>query len=816
MNAFIKFQRRTKSQFSLAYKSLKNAPGFVASVMITMSLTLATLFVIFSLVNTYFFKPLNVLDEKNLYVVEQEVTTPTGVHSGYQSYKSIVHWYKTQSSFEKLTPVSPNNLVFTNLPGEPKVIATFAMPDYYDIFNVPIILGQKFSPDLKLEQAVDEVIISEKFWQKHFNKDPNVIGKTLNDGDNTFRVIGVIADSFVPPYMFYEGQSDLWLHFGSDRRFFNNGERDNPWDNTYKSLKLVGTAKAGTTQQNIFKDLEERIDEIRAEWLEGYETSTDFKPLVTPYRIVELGDKGHLSLFLLAGTLGLLLIAVVNVCNLFFSRALAQHKTLALQAVLGAKRHLLFTAILSQTLLLMASSVLIALFISAWGIKLFKHLAAGKLPLVQSITIDTNLLMVAIALSITLAYIFALVTSRLVNYKELRTQLQSSGKGSVNQVSGRTVRALVGVQMALAATLIIFACLALTKTTNTLNRPMGSKVDNMYSVTAFIRGENEVLSVPERFDKNRKIQAMLTKQENIVRVSNGRSPVSLRVTRSNLTDMQGNQTPFIPQGWVGADYFEHTGLKILKGRTFSDEALRGEKPEVMITQSLALQLDPNGDVLGKIYDGHEPKNEIVGITEDFNHPNFYDQDKGAHIWWPNQPFAYAYIIETKAGTTFTQEDFLLTLRKEDARFNIWEFRSLEEEVGHLIYMDIITLYLSYILAGFTLLLASVGIYGVLSYNLGLRRFEFGIRMALGAKKSRLYKLLIKDAIAPLMIGLSCAIIITIIVFGQYKMALSPWLTFDIKFALPALVLTLVIALLASFRPMQKIIKERPMKALRNE
>jgi len=812
MNAFIK----TKSQLSLAYKSLSNAPGFVASVMVTMSLTLATLFVIFSLVNTYFFKPLNVLDEKKLYVVEQEVTTPAGVHSGFQSYKSIIHWYKTQSSFEKLTPVSPNNMVFTNLPGEPKLAATFATPDYYDIFNVPIILGQKFSPDLKLDQASDEVIISEKIWQQYFDKSPDVLGKTLNDGERLFKIIGVVADTFEPPYMFYEGQSEIWFHFGSDRRFYNDGEWDNPWNNTYKSLKLVGTAKTGTSQQNIFQDLDDRIEEVRAEWLKGYETSTEFDPLITPYRIVELGDKGHLSLFLLAGTLGLLLIAVVNVCNLFFSRALAQHKTLALQAVLGAKRGLLFTAILSQTLLLMTASVLTALFLSAWGIKLFKHLAEGKLPLVQSITIDTNLLMVAIALSIALAYIFALVTSRLVNYKELGAQLQSSGKGSVNQVSGRTVRILVGVQMALASTLIIFACLALTKTTDTLNRPMGSIVNNMYSVTAFIRGENDVLSVTERFEKNRKIKAVLVNQANIKQVSSGRSPVSLRVTKSNLTDMEGKQTPFIPQGWIGADYFEHTGLKILKGRTFSDAALRGEKFEMLITQSLALQLDPNGDVLGKVYDGHDPKVEVVGITQDFNHPNFYDQDKGAHIWWASQPFAYNYIIETKPGYALTQEDFLLILRKEDARFNIWEFRSLEKEVGRLIYMDTITLYLSYILAGFTLLLASVGIYGVLSYNLGLRRFEFGIRMALGAKKSRLYKLLVKDAIAPLMIGLSCAIIITIAIFSQYYEALSPWLTFDVTFAVPALVLTLVIALLASFRPMQKIIKERPMKALRNE
>ena len=812
MSAFI----RTKTQFNLAFNSLKNAPGFVASVMVTMSLTLATLFVVFSLVNTYFLKPLNVLDEQKLYVVEQEVDTPAGTHSGFQSYKSIIHWYKTQNSFDKLTPVSPNNIMLTSLPGEPRVVATFAMPDYFDIFKVPMLLGHSFATDLPLEQASDNVVISESFWQKYFDRTPNIIGKTLNDGERAFTIIGVVAKSFEAPYMFYSGKTDIWLHFGSDRRFFNNGEWDNPWDNTYKSLKLVGIAKVGTSQTSILKDLDDRIEDIRAEWLEGYETSTDFRPLVTKYRTVELGDKGHLSLFLLAGTLGLLLIAVVNVCNLFFSRALAQHKTLALQAVLGAKRRLLFNAILTQTLILMMSSVAVALFISAWGIKLFKHLAAGNLPLVQSLTIDINLLGVAITLSLLLAYLFALVTSRLVDYKALKNQLQSSGKGSVNQVSARTVKVLITIQMTFASLLIIFACLALTKTHQTLDRPMGSKVDNMYSFAAFIRGENDELSITERFDKIQKIKEVFEQLPQVEKVSNGRSPVSIRITKSNLTDMDGKTTDFIPQGWVGSDYFEHTGLKILKGRTFSDEAIRGEKQEVMVTQSLAYLLDPNGDVLGKVYDGHEPKNEIVGITEDFNHPNHFDKDQGKHIWWPNQPFGYNLIVETKPGYSINQETILLTLRKEDARFNIWEFRSLSDEYDRIIYMDIITLYLSYILAAFTLLLASVGIYGVLSYNLGLRRFEFGIRMALGAKKARLYKLLIKDAIVPLLLGVVLANIIILVIYNQFYQSLSPWLSFDIRFALPAILLSTGIAIYASIRPMQKIIKARPMKALRNE
>ena len=807
---------KMRSQYRLALNSLLNAPGFVSSVLVTISLTLATLFVVLSLVNTYFVKPLNVLNEKKLYVIEQEVDTPSGTHAGFQSYKSIIHWFKSQNSLDKVAAISPGNFIVTSLPGEPRVVATYATTDYFELLKVPVLLGQKFSSDLAMDFASDNVMISEAFWQKYFNRDPNVIGQTIQEGPRTYKISGVVDGSYQSPYMFYQGESDLWFNFGSDSRFFNDGEFDNPWDNTYRSLKMVGTAKQGFSQQDIYQDLDARIEDIRAEWLKGYPTSTDFRPLVIPYRIAELGDKGHLSLFLLAGTLGLLAIAVVNVCNLFFSRALAQHKTLALQAVLGAKRKLLFSSILTQTSLLMAAAFAVALFASAWGIKLFKFLADGKLPLVGSVGIDTNLVIAAVIICALLAYLFALITSRLINYQQLKQQLQASGKGAVNQISGRTVKVLVGLQMALASVLIIFACLALTRTLQTLDRPMGSKTVNMFAVTAFIRDENSELSMAERVDKREQVRQKLEQHAQIKKVTVGRSPVSERITRSNLTDMNGVQTGFLPQAWVGPDYFEHTGLKILHGRTFSDAAIRGEKPEMLVTQSLAYQLATNGDVIGKVYDGHDPKVEIVGVTEDFNHPNYYHQDKGAHIWWADQAFGYQYIIETHPGQVVDQAFLLTALRKEDARFNIWEFKSLDAELGRILYMDKITLYVSYILASFTLLLASVGIYGVLSYNLGLRRFEFGLRMALGAKSGRLYKLLISEALLPLVLGLSLAILVTYIIYIRFTEALSLWLSFDPKLAIVALLVTVLVALVASFRPMQKVIKSRPMAALRNE
>ena len=812
--------RKFNTQFKLALKSIQNAPGFSASVIITMSLSLAMVFVIFALVNTYFIRPLNVLDENKLYVVEQEVDAASGTHSGYQSYKAIDHWIKTQNSFEKVAAISASDFIVKNLAGEPKVVATYASPDYYDIFKVPMILGNAFSPNLKVDEASDNVIISERLWKQYFDADPNVIGQKIMPMDaeiqSAFSIIGVISDDFESPYMFYQGKTDLWFTFGSDVRFYNNGRWDNPWDNTYGYLKIVGSSKKGMILSSIYKDFDDSIESIRPEWLEGYPTSTDIRPLLTKYRTVELGDKGHLSLLLLAGTVGLLLIAIVNVSSLFFSRALSQHKHLALQSVLGAKPKLLFFSIFLQTFILMFISVLLALFFSAWGVKIFKHLAFEKLPLVQSIAIDMNLLTVAVLCCFCLSLLFAFVTSSLINYKALRSQIQTSGKGGVTQVSSRTTRSLICAQMFLGSLLIIFSCLVLTKSQHTLTREMGSKITNMFSVGAFIPGERERTSHSERHEKRLEIQKILAKLPEVKSVSIGNSPVQQSVSAASLFDMQGNATKFFPQSWVGADYFKHSGLKIIQGRTFSEQAMRGEVYEMLVSKAVAFQLDPNGNVLGKVYRGQQQDYTIVGVTENFNHPEYYHRDEGAHIWWASIPFAYTYIVETHENNIITKQDMLVFFKDIQPDFNLWNFLSIEDEYNRIIYMDRITLYMSYLLCGFTLLLASVGIYGVLSYNMGLRRNEFGIRMALGAKKKTLYKLLLSAAILPISVGLLLAVLTALIIYQNYSENLMLWLNYDIYLAAPAVLLTFAIAIFAGFRPMQLIIKQQPMRALRND
>ena len=208
--------------------------------------------------------------------------------------------------------------------------------------------------------------------------------------------------------------------------------------------------------------------------------------------------------------------------------------------------------------------------------------------------------------------------------------------------------------------------------------------------------------------------------------------------------------------------------------------------------------------------------EVVGVTEDFNHPKYYDESYGRHIWWPATPYSYMFTIKASEGVKLTNKQILNTPKEKNSDLTMWQFNDLQQEYDNLLYMSRLTVVLCSTLALFTLLLAAIGIFGVLSYNLGLRRYEFGIRMALGAKKARLFKLMSVEAIIPVLIGFAVALAAVMVGFYMLQGQLMSWLVLDVRLQLLAWSITLCIALFACFRPLVLLLKAKPMAALRND
>ncbi|KJY95762.1 ABC transporter permease [Pseudoalteromonas ruthenica] len=806
---------RLRMHLHMALLSLRQTPGFVAAVVATLAITLACFFVVMSLFSSYFVAPLNVEQESRLVIVEQDNIYPDYNSPGFQSFQSVLHWYETQTSFSRQALVNSGEDVISNLPGEPRIAITYASDGYFELFRVPLALGQHMSRQQRVQEPLDEVLISYDFWQRYYGGDDNVIGQTLVKLDKHYRIVGVVAKNYQDPYMFNRGDNQLWFKFSADARYFND---DNPsaWWNLFRGMKLVGVLKPGATKASTEAELYQNIQEIKAQWKEEFDELDDLKPIVTPFRQAELGDNDDLAIMLLAGVTGLVLIALLNVSNLFIARAVAKHKTLALQAVLGAKRKTLFASILSETFVLMASAVAIALFIAAWGVKLFKWVSSGHLPLVHTVGIDITVVSSALILCILLALLFAWITSRLINFKQLRSQVQSSGKGAVSQVSMRTVKWMIAIQLFLATSLVITATMVLHKSVETLQRPLGSRVDNIYQVMAFIEKNRDELS--KRYDDLQKFLHAAEQIPGVKAVAHGQSPVDRGKRASTITDMSGKGSIFIPQTWVGQDYFEFTGLKIIEGRNFSEAAIRGEKHEFLVTKAVNDLLKPEGSLIGEKFYSFDPDNpvEVVGITENFNHPKFYDEDLGRHLWWPAQPYGFAIMIEMQPGQQLQRETVFQAMQQVSNRAGIWTFKSLEEQYAAITHLDKVTLMLCTALGIFTLLLAGIGIYGVLSYNLRLRRYELGMRMALGAKRKLLYRQLIKDTIMPLVAAFLLALGVSLGGYILFQQSVMLWLSLNPLWLLFVSAAIIVFALASVIWPMRQLIHDEPMAALKQQ
>ncbi|ESP94205.1 MULTISPECIES: ABC transporter permease [Pseudoalteromonas] len=806
---------RFSNQLKLAIQSLRQAKGFSVAIILTLSLTLACFFVVMSLFSNYFIKPLNVEHEERLVIVEQDNVFADKNSPGYQSFQSIEQWYKTQQVFEKAAAVSTGQEIVTNLPGQPKLDVTYATDEYYELFRVPVMLGRHIANVQVLDEKVQEVMISYQIWQRYFDGSEQAIGQSLTMEGMQFTVVGVVGQNYTDPFMFNDGKAQIWFKFSADRRYFRE-EDPSPWYNLFGTLKLIGVLKPGETNATAKTHLHQSLQEIKAQWVEGFPNIVDLVPIVTSFRKAELGDNNKLAILLLAGVTGLLLIALLNVSNLFVSRAVVKHKQLALQAVLGAKRRVLFQSILLETSVLMTASVLVALFLAAWGIKLFVSLSTGFLPLISDLSLDSTVLLSALLVCVLLAWLFAFITSRLINFTKLRAQIQSSGKGAVSQVSATTVKMMVAVQLFLASTLVIGATMVLSKTLETLNRPLGSKTENFYAVHLFIQDMEE--SIAERYRFIEAYREALYKIDGVAKVAHGSSPVQYNTRASTVTDMAGNESVFIPQAWVGMDYFDVTGLKIIEGRTFSEAAMRGEKHEFLVTKAVNDLLKPGGSLIGETFMSFDPDNpvEVVGITENFNHPRSFGRHQGRHFWWASQPYAFPYIVKMEEGKSLSRETLFTAARSVDQRTGIWRLTNLEKEYGLMTHMERITRNLCILLALFTLVLAGVGIYGVLSYNLGLRRYELGIRMALGAKSKRLYRELFQDTIVPLALAFVLAVLLCVVGYTFFVEQISDYMLVNPLWLTAVSTGIAVFALFATLYPMSKILGAKPMASLRQE
>ncbi len=799
-------------ELRFALHSLLRSGSFIIVSISTLAITIALMLTAFSVVNHYFLQPSPYPDSERLWIVEQELLIQDKTSQGFQSFPVQLEWYRKQNEFEAMTLVHHTNDLLFNLPGNPKEFSTYTTPEYFELFDVPLLLGSTFNRNGNVNTPEKEVLISEALWEKYFQRSDEVLTKFIRTESGMFSIIGVVSNDFIEPWTLSKGKnSKLWFPIRTGP--FGRPVEQQNWDFTYASLRSVGKLKEESNIEAAREELKRISDALRPVWKAKWPTLNDIKPEFEHFDTVEFKDSRKLAVFLLFAALGLIFIAVLNNGCLFTTRAIKRHQELALKAVVGAKKKHLFYSVFAESLLAIMGSTLIALILTWFSLEWFKRITDGYLPMTSTLSMDYRVLIVAVLIMALLAWIFAQVVTKLVDYDSLIDSIKSSGKGNAKQVSSKVLRVLLVGQVSIATVVILSLSLFFAKAADTLFRPLGVNIENMHTVFAF--STNSDLTVPEKIALEKKMVERFEQLDYVDSVSLGTPVLQSNITRNGLRQVDGKLINLFSSKYIGSGYLEQADIALREGRFFSSSALRGEAKEMLVSRSLADHLEPDGQVIGKTYIGlNDEEYQVVGITEDVFNPLF-PEEQGKQMWWPNIPNAFQLNFKLNHRQNLNREQIVETLEAVNPSLNIWDQTSLENVYSKAVYYQKLAAIVCIAVSLFTLFLAVIGIYGTMSYATAIRRYELGVRIALGSKPKHVYRLMLNQFLKPMLITVFTLAILGWFGSGVFGEWFDDWLKVDLfTFGLFTLVIVLGTSF-SNFLPIYRILKQNPVAAIKS-
>jgi len=466
--------------------------------------------------------------------------------------------------------------------------------------------------------------------------------------------------------------------------------------------------------------------------------------------------------------------------------------------------------------------MVIGLVIAGWSIELLRSVASHALPRLSELSLDLTAVAFACLLTLILSLIFSVITLKLINHKQLISQLQSSGKGTGAQVNAKVRNALVASQICLATLLLLVTSLVMSNALKVLNHPLGFDDENLYNLELDI-GEG----YPEKESKrqlSRELLARLKNIDGVTDISRASNPPIRRGSNNtgifNSDNVKLGHFSFVT---IDDNYFNTLGLKLLAGRTYTQQDIRDDSDNIVLSKAAAVQViagtgDGNGrieDLIGKVaYSAGGDTWTVIGVVGDVYNPYNHESTQGAMMYFST--YRTNFIIRMQDGNVLAKSDILSLLDEHFADIKVWKFAAISDIREQLVYQKKLTLWLSLALGIFALLLAAVGIYGVISYNSQMRRYELSIRMSLGAKSKRILLEFIAESFTPIAAGFALSMLLAVVLYSLAQQHINQWLSFNWLMIASSLLALIAIALAACYFPAKKIIASDPIKALRNE
>lgn len=796
-------------ELKLAFLSLKRAPGFVVTAIATLGITLGTLITIFNLNHLLLVKAFPFPDADKIVVLDHIISVDGQDQKGSQTIAGMLHWYQHQKSLKSMSLVVRNREILASHQEQPMFSVRYVTPEFFQLLAVPMIHGRAFSKDEGQNSGKQVAVLSHQAWQTWFNGRPDILGQTLEIGDNSFKVVGVVAENFHAPQLTDIEKEDVWLSWDA------NPYIESSWGMFMSSVKAIGMLADGVSRAQAQNDLGQLLDA-------GYRASEDkfdgetLKANLVGLKESIIGDSNRIALMLLGGTLTLLFIAVANVTNLFLSRAAEKQRTLAIQASLGARPSQLFTALFAESFLICMASTILGLLIAGWGFILLGQVAEGELPRLNELGLDITTLLFSFFIGLVLSLIFARLSQTVTNFKDLKEQLQSSGKGSGIQISKNTRNALVITQVALASVLMVASAVVMEEAIGVITKPLGFQSDDLYTLR--VDAGNRYKERKEQYALSRELKTALQNLPQVESVSRTISaPIREGRMRITLNDENMQRLGSFRISLVDHNYFDMLQLPFVQGRAFAPISDDDDATELVVSESLAKQLAPDGNILGKVFKNSpdEPM-RVVGVVSDYFNPGDMEDNNQQRYYMPFFPVQGGFQVKVLNGANLSQQEILRLIQSVDPQLRINELTKVEDAHKELLFTQVATAGLTLVLTLLALTLAGAGIYGVLSYSTQMRRYELGIHMALGAQTGLVQRMVMRESLVPVATGLGTGLVVALAIYALARTEVDALIQPNFTALLIAFPMMFAAATLACYLPARKVIIEDPVKALRNE
>ncbi len=814
--------RNLFSDVQLGFRILLRNPGFTATAIFLLALGIGANTAIFSVVNAVLLRPLPYQDSSRIMQIWHVPPAKSfpGMTWFSVSPANYLDWRSMNHSFEDMAAFGGARF---NVGGKERPETIQAAPvasGFFSILRVQPILGRGFTPDDDRPGQGHVVVLSNAFWRDRFGAHPGVIGQNIVLDGEPYNIIGVM-----PPKFKYPSWAQLWtpLAWTDERRAVRGNH----------NYLVIGRLKPGVD----IRAAQAEIDAISTRLEQLYpEDDKGWGAKILTLREQTVGDVRP-ALFVLLGAVGfVLLIACANVANLVLGKVLARKKEIAIRSALGATRGAILRLILAETLLLSLAGGALGLFLASFGTTLIVKFLADRLPRFADITLSTPVLAFTAFLALFAGALAGLLPALQFTKTDVNEALkQGQTRGSSDSGGSKTRGLLVVSEVALSLVLLIGAGLLVRTLWELSNVRPGFDPNNLLTMT---------VSIPA--NKFATPTAYISFFQRILQQVGATPGVESAGVIDNLPmDGGGSHQPVAVEGQpvvpmadqpevdvrlISPGYLRTMHVPLLSGRDLTDGDVAGRKPAVIISQSMAKRFWPNENPLGKhltltFYPG--VSREIVGVVGDVKLDSLDENRPVATVYWPlDQVFApppqawrsYPMSLAVRTGTDPMSAAAAVTsaVHQVDSETPVTDVMTMNELISNTLTPQRSNMLLLAAFAGLALVLTAVGIYSVLTYAVRRRVREIGIRMALGASRADVLKMVVTDGMKPILFGVGIGFIAALAlgrVVSSLIYGVRP--TDPLTFTLVASLLVAV-GLLATVFPAYRATRVEPIRTLRDE